>query len=463
MDQSLAPVFKAYDIRGLSPDQIDAAFARRLGQTLATLKKPSHVMVGRDMRSTSEELERALIEGLTSQGVNVTRIGLCSTPLFNVSVGMANGKYDLGVMVTASHNPSEYNGFKLDDGTALPIGQGSGMEELRDLFLSDATFTDAAARGRVEDDPDALKAYLDYVFSLVDATAIAPMKIAIDAGNGMAGVVLPELARRLPQIEILPLYWDLDGRFPNHEANPLKAETLRDLQAMIKKEGCALGVAFDGDADRTGFVDANGEQVTGDFLTAMIATELLKRHPGSKIISDLRCSWSTMEAIRAAGGVPIMGRVGHAFIKRQMREEGALFAGELAMHFYYNDLWGVESGDLTLLYLLTLVASTKQPLADLWKPLQKYADSGEINSDVKDSDAMLALIKSTYAPQASDIVEIDGIRLEFNAKDGARGPDAWWFCARKSNTEPLVRLIVEAVDAKVMEEKRDELLKMIRG
>jgi phosphomannomutase len=464
MDPSLASVFKAYDIRGRSPGQIDAQFAERLGCVLADLYHPKRVMIGRDMRSTSPELEAALVKGLTDQGADVVKIGLCSTPMFNVSVGLANGAYDLGVMITASHNPGEYNGIKLVDGNVFPIGEGSGMEQIRDRFLSDEPFASSKRKGSVEEDADALRAYLDRIFSLADVSKIPVMKVAVDAGNGMAGVILPEFIKRIPQVTVLPLYWEPDGTFPNHEANPLKTETLADLSALVTKESCACGAAFDGDADRAGFVDENGAVVPGDFMTAVLAEALLRANPGALALYDLRCSWSVKEEIERAGGKADMMRVGHSFIKRRMRETGALFAGELSMHYYFKDLWGVESGDLAMLLLLIELAESGKKLSELWKPLKKYAYSGEINSKVRDADAVLARIEEAYASAVSSVSHLDGIRMEFGvSQDGTKEDDAWWFSVRRSNTEPLVRLIVEAVREDVMIAKRDELLALIRS
>lgn len=461
----LSMVFKAYDIRGLSPEQVNTAFAARLGAALTAELNPKHVLVGRDMRTTSPELEDALVEAFLERGVSVTRIGQCSTPLFNVSVGLGSGKYDLGVMVTASHNPAAYNGFKLVRCDVSPIGQGSGMEEIRDRFLSEhPLLSDASVvRGVAADDPDALMRYMDQVFSLVDVSALPPLKIAIDAGNGMEGVVLPEFMKRLSQLTFHTLYTEPDGTFPNHEANPLKTETLHDLSALVKREHCVLGVAFDGDADRVGFVDETGEPIPGDLATALLATPMLALHPGARILYDLRSSWSTLDAIRAAGGEPAMCRVGHAFIKRQMREERALFGGELSMHFYFQELWNVESGDLATLLFLKLLAESGRPLSELWKPLKRFAKTEEINSEVVDADAVLQRIEHEFASTASSVSHLDGIRMEFGVgEDGARSSDAWWFSVRKSNTEPVVRLIVEAVSQSVMAEKRDALLRMIR-
>ena len=464
MDKS--SLFKAYDIRGLSPEAIDAAFAARLGAALVAAFSPTSVLVGKDMRQTSPALEDALVQALVARGVNVTRIGQCSTPLFNVSVGLGEGKYDLGVMVTASHNPAEYNGFKLVRGDVSPIGQGSGMETIRDLFLSDDALVAEAsvAPGSVTERRDALEQYLDRVFSVVDTAALPAMTIAIDAGNGMAGVVLPAFMKRLSQMTFHTLYMDPDGTFPNHEANPLKTETLNDLSALVKREHCDLGVAFDGDADRVGFVDEKGVPIPGDFITAMLAKPMLALHPGARILYDLRSSWSTRNAIRDARGDAAMCRVGHAFIKRQMKEEGALFGGELSMHFYFQDLWNVESGDLATLLFLQLLAASGQSLSALWQPLQVYAKTEELNSHVNNADEALKRIEQEFESLASSVSHLDGIRMEFGVgEDGTPGPDAWWFSVRKSNTEPVVRLIVEAVSEDVMAEKRDQLLQLIQG
>lgn len=457
-------MFHAYDIRGLSPGELDEAFAERFGRVLSDIYSPKCVMVGRDMRTTSPVLETALIKGLTEQGVDVVRIGLCSTPVFNVNIGLANGAYDLGVMVTASHNPGEYNGFKLTDGNVYTICQGNGMEELRDRYVSDDPFPISDHVGTIQDDPDAVKRYLDRVFSLVDTKSIAPQTVAIDAGNGMAGVVLPAFFERLPQVKVLPLYWEPDGTFPNHEANPLKLETLKDLSALVQKERCAFGVAFDGDCDRIGFMDEEGTPVRGDIMTGVLAIAALETHPGSTILFDVRASWAVQDAIEDAGGKVGMTPVGHSFIKKQARESNALFAGELSSHFYFRDLWSVESGDLAMLIMLLRAGKSGKPFSSLWKSLDRYAYSGEINSTVNDKDAVLRRIEETYVPKASSVSKLDGLRVEFDvAPDGAKGTDAWWFSVRSSNTEPLLRLIVEAVREDLMVEKRDELLALIRA
>jgi phosphomannomutase len=472
MPSDLSQVFKAYDIRGLSPGQLDEAFARRLGQVLAAEYKPKLVLVGRDMRSTTPELEAALIDGLTGMGVDVVKIGLCSSPMFYVSVGLGEGLYDLGVMVTASHNPAKYNGFKMMHGDMVPIGEGMGMETIRDRFLSEETFEGVRASGRkgvgsagtVTEDADALKKYLDKVCSFVDVKKLPAMKIAADAGNGMNGFILPELVKRIPQVTILPLYWKLDGRFPNHEANPLKTETLKELSDLVRKEKCAFGASFDGDGDRVGFVDEKGRPIPGDLMEAILARPLLADAPGSKVLYNVNCSWTTVDEIKAAGGVPEMSRVGHALIKQQMRETKALFAGEISMHYFFGALWNMESSDLCLLLLMKILAGSGKPLSELWRPLRHFFKTQEINSEVADKVSALKRVQDAFTPTASSVSTMDGVRMEFGINpDGTRTEEAWWFCVRPSNTEPFIRLIVEASSEDKLAKKRDQLLKLIRG
>lgn len=462
MTESIRNVFHAYDIRGLSPGELDETFARRLGQAILKRFQPKRALVGRDMRVTSPALEAALVKALTEGGADVTRIGLCSTPMFNVLVGLGNGAFDMGVMVTASHNPGKYNGFKLDRGDASPIGQGSGMEDLADAVMSGEEPPAAMKTGDATDDPAALARYVDHILKLAALPADMPKtKIAIDAGNGMAGAVLPELLKRLPWLEVLPLYFEPDGSFPNHEANPLKTETLADLVALVKKEGCAFGVAFDGDADRVGFVDEAGTSIRGDIATALFSQEILKQFPNGLVLYNVCSSWTVPEAVAEAGGRSKMSKVGHAFIKRQMREEGAVFAGEPSMHYYFHDLYFVESGDLALLLLLRRLAREQKSISALCEPLRRYAHSGEINFDVKDKSAPFARVKEAYEAKATKAIDIDGIRFEF--RDPAHPEGDWWFNARVSNTEPLVRLNVESRDAETTRKKVEELSALINA
>ncbi len=456
-------IFKSYDIRGLSPEEIDVPVAKRLGETLASIYKPKHVLVGHDMRTTSPELEAALIEGLTSIGVSVTRIGLCSTPMFYFAVGEGNGKYDLGVMVTASHNPAKYNGFKLVKGDCQPIGQGSGMEEIRDMAVSGIEYgVSSIGKGSLSNDAGVRERYLNHIFKLANLPSDIPSwSVAIDAGNGMNGYILPEFVKRLPSLTIHPLYWELDGSFPNHEANPLNLETLHDVQNLVKDKKCAFGVAFDGDGDRIGFIDEEGTPIPGDILTALFGQELLRERGSGRVLYDLRSSWSVPETIQKGGGEAGMCRVGHAHIKRQMRAEQAIFAGELSMHFYFTDLWFAESSDYALLLMLKLLVREQKPLSQLWKPLQKYFHSGEINFHVKDQKTILKSLEDYYAKQATDISTLDGLRYEF--RDAKNPAQDWWFNVRASNTEPVLRLNLEAKSIEQMEKRKQEVTKMISG
>lgn len=450
-------IFKSYDIRGKAPEEIDETVARRLGKVLSRLYQPKKVVVGHDMRETSTALEQALVEGFTASGVNVVRIGLCSTPMFNFSIGEAGDAYDLGVMVTASHNPGIYNGFKLTRAQCVPIGQGSGMEEVRAMMISEEPLLDQVSAGKVTQDTELMERYIARVLNLAALPSKLPAwRIAIDAGNGMNGIVLPRLTKRLVGMQFSSLYWEPDGTFPNHEANPLKIETLGKLRESVVSQGCAFGVAFDGDGDRVGFVDEQGTPIPGDLLIALFAKELLRQHPGKKVLYDLRASHSVPEVIREAGGEPLMCRVGHAHIKQQMREQHALFAGELSMHFYFSDLWNAESGDLAMLLLLKMMMREKKPLSTLWTPLKRYAHSGEINFTVKDAPTIIQKLEDQYKDQATAISQLDGLRMEFNPSAGG-----WWFNVRPSNTEPLLRLNLEARTVEEMERRKDELVKII--
>ncbi len=453
-------VFHAYDIRGLAPGEIHAAFSAQLARAIIQEFHPKTVLVGRDMRLTSVELEDALIEEFLAHGVNIVRIGLCSTPMFNVSVGLEQGAVDLGVMITASHNPGRYNGYKIVKGDMTPVGQGSGMEELEARFNANEPLSPGVARGEVRENAEALSRYVDHILMLAKVPADMPtMNVAIDAGNGMAGAVLPELLRRLPWLKATTLYLEPDGNFPNHEANPLKRETLKDLSERTTQTGCAIGVAFDGDADRIGFVDETGTPVPGDLVTAILAEEVLAAKPGSRILYDLRSSWAVPEAITRAGGVPEMCRVGHAFIKRQMREHGAAFAGEVSMHYYFQDIHNVESGDLVLLLMLMRLAKHGGSCSSLWKPLHTYAHSGELNFEVQDKAGVIARVKDAFLSRATSYSDLDGIRMEF--RDAAHPENDWWFSVRLSNTEPLIRLNLESRSADVTQERVKELTSYI--
>ncbi len=459
MQDEIYNVFKSYDIRGESPAVINADFADKLGMAIIAARKPKNVMVGRDMRLTSPELEDALVESLLKQGVSVTKIGLCTTPMFNILMGMADGKFDLGVMITASHNPGEYNGFKFVTGEMLPLGLGSGLEEIRDYFLNTKYHLPNINKGSVAEDHEALERYVDFVIEKARLIDDMPeVKVVIDAGNGMAGHVLPKLLERLPWLKAVPLYFEPDGSFPNHEANPIKGETLSELKKKVIETKAIMGIAFDGDGDRIGFVDEKGVQIPGDILTAMFAKIELNKYGPRKVLFDVRSSWSVKEAVESAGGEPVLCKVGHANIKNQMRKEDAVFAGELSMHYYFKEFWNMECGDYAMLVLLKELANPFSTLSSYWKSLQKYYHSGEINFEVKDKDLVIENIVNEYKNEAKKIIDIDGYRLEFG--DPKQG-DAWWFNLRKSNTEPLIRLNLEATSEKLMEEKVEELTNLI--
>lgn len=446
-----ASIFKAYDIRGLSPGELGAAEAGRIGAALARLHRPKTVVVGHDMRVTSTELEQTLIQGLNAQGVNVVRIGLCTTPMFNFAVAESQGAYDMGVMVTASHNPAKYNGLKITKGDNTSIGQGSGMEELRDLACSDEPIPQGNSQGSVRDDNELLTRYLEAIWSRSKLEGgLHDWNIAIDAGNGMEGIVLPKLSKKLGA-NIQELYWKPDGNFPNHEANPVKTETLEDLREIVLSKKCNFGAAFDGDADRVGFVDEIGEPIPGDILTALFAKAILAEQKGATILYDLRSSKSVREVIEEAGGKAEMCKVGHAGIKRQMRDTGAVFAGELSMHFYFSEFANCEASDYAMLLLIRLMLSENKPLSMIWKPLVRYSHSGEINFEVSDTKKALALVEEKYAKDAKDakdLSHLDGVRIDLGN---------WWFSLRASNTEPLIRLNLEADTKEEMEEKVHEI------
>lgn len=455
--------FKAYDIRALSPEVLNTDFAVKLGVALKRTLNPKTVMVGRDMRQTSPELEASLIQSLTSQGVNVVRIGLCSTPMFNILLGLSESKYDLGVMITASHNPSAYNGFKITHGNCLPLGLGSGLEAIRDAWPDEGAVSEETFEtGKVTEDTEALEKYVDFVIKLADLPPNMPeMRVAIDAGNGMAGFVLPKILARCPWIKSENLYFELDGNFPNHEANPIKTETLSDLRQKSAEVGAVCGVAFDGDADRVGFLDETGEQIRGDMLTALLADLILKKKGPGLILADIRSSWSVSQAVEQAGGRSEFCKVGHANIKQDMKSKKALFAGEMSMHYYFEELQRVESGDYAMLLILKAMAQSEQTLSSMWKKFVRYHHSGEINLEVKDAQDIFKQVREAYADQADRFYDLDGLRYEFG--DPKNDESAWWFNLRASNTEPLIRLNLEATTDELMNQKLIELTSLIKN
>lgn len=445
-----AQLFKAYDIRGLAPQELTPELAYNVGQAMVLFTKAKTVVVGRDERASTPALFKALTDGIMSQGADVIDVGKIPTPLLYFAVGEYD-LHDAGVMITASHNPAQYNGFKLCYGDAMPIGGENGMKDIRDIALAGPHPTKPL--GTIIE-TDIRAAYLDRLFSMVDVAKISGLKIAVDAANGMAGSMLDLVFARLPGNEMRGLFTEVDCSFPNHEANPLKEETLDDLKKLIGEMRADVGFAFDGDGDRVGVVDDRGETLRGDQVMALLAPRILARHPGASVMYDIRSGMAVVEEITRAGGVPLVSPVGHGLIKPRMKANGAVFAGELAYHFYFKDFYGVDCTDLVMLMILEMIAETGKPLSELSAPLRRYYHSGEINSEVEDKEAAMQRVERAYAHEAVAISKIDGIRLYF---------DDWWLNVRLSNTEPLLRLTLEAQSLDKMHKMRQELLGIIRA
>lgn len=441
-------IFKAYDIRGTYPDQIDEDVCYRIARAFVAALRCKRVVVGHDMRETADVLTDATIRGIIDQGADAVPIGLTSTPMYYYAVNLLKG--DAGMMITASHNPGEYNGYKMTGPEAIPSITFVSNEELWEKASAGA-FPEPESKGAVLPKEDVLDRYIEAVLDNAGVRDFDDLKIAVDTGNGMGGLILPKLFARVGN-EPIKLFWEIDGRFPNHEANPLKLETLVPLQETIVRENASFGAAFDGDGDRVAFVDEKGEPVSGDFVTALIAREMLKKKPGAMILYDIRSSWVVSEEIKKAGGIPVPCRVGHGLIKRQMRAEGGYFAGELSSHYYFSDFFYTDNGDLAFLNMVKLLMDEKKLLSEIVAPLKRYFHTGEINSEVHDIPGKIAEIKAVYS--GGKFNELDGITVEF--KD-------WWFNVRPSNTEPLIRLNLEAKTKELMEEKKDEVLRLIRA
>ena len=444
-------IFKAYDVRGLVPDELTPEIARAIGRALVAVLHPDEVAVGRDMRLSGPALAAALIDGIRDGGADVSDLGLVSTDALYFAVGQYD--YPAGVMITASHNPPNYNGFKICREEAQALSLDSGLAEIRDHILA-GDLPPAAQDGRrgAVQQRDILDAYAKHMLSLVDIGKIKPLKIAIDAGNGMAGLTVPRVFRALP-CEIVPLYFELDGTFPHHLANPIEPENVKELQRTVLQERCDLGVAFDGDADRMFLIDERGQFVGGDMVTALVAIKMLAQAPGAAIVYNLICSRSVPETIERYGGRPIRSRVGHSYIKATMRAEDAIFGGEHSGHFYFRDNWYADSGLLALLTVLTLLSEADQPLSAVLRPLDTRVRSGEINSEVADPAARMAAVEEVYAARGAAIDHLDGVTVNF--------PD-WWFNLRPSNTQPLLRLNVEANDAETLNRVTKEVLVLIQ-
>jgi phosphomannomutase len=447
------PIFKAYDIRGLVDIEINTDFCFATGVALARFLKgerePGTVIIGEDMRPSSPIFASAFSAGINSQGLDVLRIGLASTDMLY----FASGKLNMpGAMFTASHNPAEYNGIKLCLSGARPIGRESGLV-LIEKFVEEGSPLTLGAIG-VEKNQDLLNAYVEHLFTLVDLTQMRRLKVVVDAGNGMAGFTAPAVFKAL-NVELIEMYFELDGTFPNHEANPIDPKNLKDLSAAVKKHKADIGLAFDGDADRCFLVDENGHGVNPSALTALIADREIAKNPGASIIYNLISSRSVKEVIEENGGTALKSRVGHSYIKKMMAETGAVFGGEHSGHFYFKDFWRADSGMLAALHALAALSQSDVKLSELLQSYNRYASSGEINSVVENAESVMSKIESHYSSMSGITIDhLDGLTVESGD---------WWFNVRASNTEPLLRLNVEATTESLMREIRGQALALIGG
>jgi phosphomannomutase len=443
-------VFKAYDVRGIYPGELDEEGAYAIGRAHVRQFEPRRIAVGRDMRLSSPVVAAELMRGAAAEGADVLDLGLVGTEMVYFAVGELG--LDGGVMVTASHNPKEYTGMKIVRRGALPVGGESGLLDVRDRAVALGDVPAGGAAGTISA-YDIWPAYVDRVLSFVDVGALRPLRVVIDAANGMAGTILPRVLERLP-IEAVPCYFEPDGAFPNHEPNPLLPENREFIVGKTLAEGADLGVAFDGDADRCFFVDDSGEFVPGDFATALLAESVLEKEPGAKIIYDVRASRAVPETIERAGGVPLINRVGHAYIKHRMRKEDAAFGGEVSGHYYFRDFSQADSGVVPFLLMLEVISKKGRKLSEILEPYRAtYFLTGELNTPVPDVALKLQELKERYASEA-EISHLDGISVD--AED-------WHFNVRPSNTEPLLRLNLEARSQELMEQKRDEVLALIQS
>lgn len=441
-------VFKAYDVRGIYPSEIDEEGAYAIGRGYVEQFEPRRMAVGRDMRLSSPSMAAAAIRGASEAGADVLDLGLIGTEMLYFAVGELG--LDGGMTITASHNPKEYTGMKIVRRGALPVGGESGLLDVRDRALSDTSRNQVA--GHVSE-YDIWPAYVDRVMSFIDVSAVKPLRVVIDAANGMAGAMLPPVLDRLP-VQAERCFFEPDGSFPNHEPNPLLPENREFIVRTTLEHGADLGIAFDGDADRCFFVDDRGEFVPGDFVTALLAELILEKEPGAKIIYDVRASWAVPETIERAGGVALMNRVGHAYIKHRMRKDDAAFGGEVSGHYYFRDFSQADSGVVPFLLMLELISKRGRKLSEILAPLrERFFITGEINTPVADVALKLQELKERYAAEAR-ISHMDGISVD---------ADDWHFNVRPSNTEPLLRLNLEARSQELMETKRDEVLAVIRS
>src|ERR687889_2145047 len=446
-------IFKAYDIRGVYPASLDEGVAGDIGRAFVTHLdlSGSRVVVARDMRISGEALEKAFIQGVTQAGADVLDLGLVSTDALYFAVGHLEEPG--GAMITASHNPKDYNGFKLCREEAIALSGEQGIGQIRDLITSGKLPEPAEYPGSVEQS-DIAEDYAEHCLGFVDTDGLRPLKIVVDAGNGMAGKMLPPIFEKLP-FEYVPMYFELDGSFPNHPPNPIEPQNMEDLQKRVLAEGADFGVAFDGDADRVFIVTETGVTISGDILATLVAKNVLEKESGAAIVYSAVCSKALPELVRREGGRPIRTKAGHSIIKPQMRKNNAAFGGEHSGHFYFRDNYFADSGIVAMLTVAELVGRQKDPLSDLLAPIDPYIRSGELNSEVEDQQATLEKIEEQYSKRDNpEIDDLDGLTVDFGG---------WWFNLRPSNTEPLLRLNVEAKDRETMEKERDELLDLIRG
>ncbi|MEU6426039.1 phosphomannomutase/phosphoglucomutase [Microbispora sp. NPDC046973] len=453
----LSRIFKAYDVRGVVPDELDEEIAQAVGAAFVELTGASSVVMAHDMRTSSGPLAAAFARGATSRGADVINAGLGSTDMLYY----ASGSLDLpGVMFTASHNPAKYNGMKMCRAGAVPVGTDTGLLQIRDRAAElldtglDGSDSGGAPGTGTVTERNLLEGYAAHLKTLVDLSGIRPLKVVVDAGNGMGGYTVPEVFKGLP-IELTPLYFELDGSFPNHEANPIEPENLRDLQKAVVSQGADIGIAFDGDADRCWVIDERGESVAPSTITALVAVRELAKNPGATIIHNLITSKGVPEIVSEHGGKPVRTRVGHSFIKAEMARTGAVFGGEHSAHYYFRDFWFADSGMLAALHVLAALGEQDRPLSEVLSQYSRYAASGEINSRVEDQAAALARVRETFAGREGvTFDELDGLTVS--------GPD-WWFNLRPSNTEPLLRLNAEAADEEKVAAVRDEVLAVVRS
>jgi phosphomannomutase len=447
-----ASIFKAYDVRGLYPSEVNEDAARQIGRGFVSYLQAKRIAVSHDMRLSSPSLTEAFIDGARHQGADVVNYGLMGTDMMYYAV--ARDGHDGGVQITASHNPKEYNGIKMVRREAFPLSGDEGISDIRDMLLSGRLPKESDRTGSVSQ-MDVTRDYVNHVVSFIDPSIIKPFNVVLDAGNGIAGLIAPKLFERLP-CKVKALCFEVDGTFPNHEANPLIEENRRDIVEQVKRDRADVGIAWDGDADRCFFIDGTGEFIAGDFITALLAEAFLIKHPGAKVVYDVRASYAVKDIVAKYGGTALMNRVGHAFFKRRMREEGAIFGGEVTGHYYFRDNFYADNGFIPALLILELMSRKGQTLHELLAPLrEKYFISGEINTRVSSMDVIPPRLDGLAARYSDgNVYHLDGLSAEY---------PAWHFNVRASNTEPMLRLNLEATTRELMEQKRDEVLAFIRA